>query len=230
MFEGLKIILGFLEVGGPVVAIIMLLSVFSLAIILLKYWQFQKLHVGRHNSVLRAISVWNTDNQAAAIQRLTVNKGALAKLVCQTMQLSQIKSANKAAIEEVLQSKAAQSIHQLETGFRALDFIAQIAPLLGLFGTVLGMIEAFQNLQGAGSSVDPSLLAGGIWVALLTTAVGLAVAMPTSLCLTYFESRVANERMVIEATLVQLLNPGLSFPIPPQNVQKHNPQYRQVTA
>ena len=56
---------------------------------------------------------------------------------------------------------------------------------MGLFGTVLGMIDAFRALQAAGDAVDPSVLAGGIWVALLTTAAGLGVAMPTSLALTF---------------------------------------------
>jgi biopolymer transport protein ExbB len=53
--------------------------------------------------------------------------------------------------------------------------------LLGLFGTVLGMVEAFRQLELAGSQVDPAVLSGGIWQALLTTAVGLAVAIPAVL-------------------------------------------------
>ncbi|MBL4599295.1 MAG: MotA/TolQ/ExbB proton channel family protein, partial [Rhizobiaceae bacterium] len=89
-------------------------------------------------------------------------------------------------------------LHELQRGFRAMDAIAQISPLLGLFGTVLGMIEAFQKLQTAGNTVDPSILAGGIWVALMTTAVGLAVAMPVSLILTWFETRLEDERIAIE--------------------------------
>lgn len=89
-----------------------------------------------------------------------------------------------------IEAKASAHVARLEPGFRVLDSTAQIAPLLGLFGIVLGMIDAFQALQQAGNSVDPSLLAGGIWVALLTTAAGLAVAMPTSLVLTFFDSRV----------------------------------------
>ena len=60
------------------------------------------------------------------------------------------------------------------------------------------MIEAFQKLQGAGNAVDPSLLAGGIWVALLTTAAGLALAMPVSLVVTFFEGLIENERVAIE--------------------------------
>ena len=82
-----------------------------------------------------------------------------------------------------------------------------MAPLLGLFGTVLGMIDAFRALQAAGDAVDPSVLAGGIWVALLTTAAGLGVAMPTSLALTFFESRAARERARIDLALESLFHP-----------------------
>ncbi|MCC5968052.1 MAG: MotA/TolQ/ExbB proton channel family protein, partial [Natronohydrobacter sp.] len=55
-------------------------------------------------------------------------------------------------------------------------------------GTVLGMIEAFQALQAAGNRADPAALAGGIWQALLTTAAGMAVAIPAAMALTWFES------------------------------------------
>ena len=85
--------------------------------------------------------------------------------------------------------------------------MAQIAPLLGLFGTVLGMIDAFRALQSAGTAVDPTVLAGGIWVALLTTAAGLAVAMPTSLLLTWLESRTARERDFAALALARLRAP-----------------------
>ena len=73
--------------------------------------------------------------------------------------------------------------------------------MLGLFGTVLGMIAAFQALQEAGASVDPSALAGGIWVALLTTAGGLAIAMPTSLALSWFESRTEADRLMASVAI-----------------------------
>ena len=93
-----------------------------------------------------------------------------------------------------------------------MDTVAQLAPLLGLFGTVLGMIEAFQSLQTAGAGVDPSLLAGGIWVALVTTAVGLAVAMPTSMVLSWFESRTARERVFADKALRTILVPTQALP------------------
>lgn len=109
-------------------------------------------------------------------------------------------------IEAEVSRVAGARLHDLQRGFRALDAISQVAPLLGLFGTVLGMIEAFRKLQEAGNAVDPSLLAGGIWVALLTTATGLAIAMPVSLILAWFETRLENERVEIETLTGALLN------------------------
>ncbi|WP_407943295.1 MotA/TolQ/ExbB proton channel family protein [Mangrovicoccus ximenensis] len=94
-------------------------------------------------------------------------------------------------------------------GLRVLEIVAQVAPLLGLFGTVLGMIDAFRQLQSAGSGADPSLLAGGIWVALLTTAAGLAVAMPASVLLGWFDARLARHRRTADEALEELLAPGV---------------------
>ena len=105
----------------------------------------------------------------------------------------------------------------LERGFRFLDSVAQLAPLLGLFGTVLGMIQAFQSLQEAGAQVDPSLLAGGIWVALLTTAVGVVVAMPTAFVLAWFEGRMDAERVAADTFILTALAPtgaAMSAPEP----------------
>ena len=79
-----------------------------------------------------------------------------------------------------------------------LELISTIAPLLGLLGTVLGMIAAFQALQESGSRADPAILAGGIWEALLTTAAGMAVAIPASITLTWFESVVERVRHDLE--------------------------------
>ncbi|MEM9754801.1 MAG: MotA/TolQ/ExbB proton channel family protein, partial [Pseudomonadota bacterium] len=120
---------------------------------------------------------------------------------------------DRTAFEARLATAATERIDRAERGFRLLDSIAQVAPLLGLFGTVLGMIDAFQALQDAGAQVDPSVLAGGIWVALLTTAVGLGVAMPTSLILTWLETRVDADRAFAERMLGRLFCPMPEDPI-----------------
>jgi len=112
-------------------------------------------------------------------------------------------------------AEAEERFSRLEGGLNVLDMVAQLAPLLGLFGTVLGMIDAFRNLQNAGSSVDPSLLAGGIWVALLTTAAGLLVAMPTSLVLGWFEARMRRDRVFANRALRTVFAPSPGATIAP---------------
>ena len=67
------------------------------------------------------------------------------------------------------------------------------------------MIDAFQSLQAAGGDADPATLAGGIWTALLTTAAGLAVAMPIMLVLSWFDSRLERERVLMESVATRIL-------------------------
>lgn len=199
-----------IELGGPVVALLICLSVVSLAVCLYKVVQFLMLGVGRHTLAKRAVGAWTSSNRASAISMAERSKTLVGQIAVQAMRnkhATQIKPAEASSLENSLLMEAEDKLSRLERGFRLLDSIAQIAPLLGLFGTVLGMIDAFQKLQNAGNSVDPSILAGGIWVALLTTAVGLAVAMPTSLFLTFFESRVARERLAAEVIISRICNP-----------------------
>ncbi len=95
-----------------------------------------------------------------------------------------------ATLREELVRVASRQLETLSGYLRALEVIATLSPLLGLLGTVLGMIQAFQELAIAGSQVDPALLSGGIWQALLTTALGLAVAIPVVLVHSWLERRV----------------------------------------
>lgn len=199
----------FVLLGGPVVAILLVLSVFALALVVFKAWQFLWAGVGRHGSARRALALWRHGGHARAARVAAGNgRGAVAGAMSLAMRLMADASRPRGEVEEAVRLFAIARLHELQRGFRALDAIAQIAPLLGLFGTVLGMIEAFRKLQSAGNAVDPSLLAGGIWVALLTTAVGLAVAMPVSLLLTFFETRLENERVAIETLTGALFDPS----------------------
>lgn len=207
MFDNIIDAIGsFLTLGGPVVAILLLLSVFALALILIKLMQFQRERIGRRGRSNRALHAWFHRNQGEARTLLSNARSPVEEALSTTMRLAAWGKADKQAIEDEVSRLAVGRLHNLQRGFRALDAIAQVAPLLGLFGTVLGMIDAFQRLQEAGNSVDPSILAGGIWVALLTTACGLAVAMPVSLMLTWFETRLENERVAMETMTSTVLS------------------------
>ena len=191
------------ELGGPVVVILMGVSVLTLALVLYKLWQFRASSVGKHSALRRAIAAWDEGQSAEAESALKQSHSYLAPLIASGFAL---------APRERLAAEAEARFATLEGGFRALDSVAQLSPLLCLFGTVLGMIDAFQSLQSAGSQVDPSLLAGGIWVALLTTAVGLAVAMPTAMVLSLLESRMDGERVFADTAIQTICAPRESQP------------------
>jgi len=200
MIERLR---GLVEMGGPVIALIAAVSVATLAVILYKLWQFRASGVGRHHALRAAVADWDRGEARAARRTLEGSRSYLAPVIARAFAADPDDSKATRRIEAEAEARFAR----LERGFRFLDTVAQVAPLLGLFGTVLGMIEAFQALQEAGSQVDPSLLAGGIWVALLTTAAGLAVAMPASVVLSWFESRMAEERALADHALSVVLGP-----------------------
>ena len=188
------------DLGGPVVLVLIATSIATVAVIFYKLWQFLRAGVGRHKALREAVTAWDGGDRAAARAALGRSKSYLAPVI-------DMGFSGQADDLDRLRSEAEARFARLERGFRFLDTVSQLAPLLGLFGTVLGMIQAFQALQEAGSQVDPSILAGGIWVALLTTAVGLAVAMPTSMVLSWFESRMDAERVIADHAILSVLHP-----------------------
>ncbi|ACT59168.1 MotA/TolQ/ExbB proton channel family protein [Hirschia baltica] len=195
------------EMGGPVLVILALTSVLTFTLILYKLWQFYTNEIGRHKLLKQALFQWDNGLKDPAKSALEPSKHCLMPMIQLGMSLHGRENINKR-----LESEAEQAFQPFERGFRTLDMVAQLAPLLGLFGTVLGMIEAFRALQGAGSQVDPAILAGGIWVALMTTAAGLAVAMPTSIALSWFEAQMDNERRFAEHAISTLDTPQAAEP------------------
>lgn len=107
-------------------------------------------------------------------------------------------------LAEKLSVTAQEEINKLTKNIRALEVIATISPLMGLLGTVIGMVRAFNRVAEYKGQVDPSILAGGIWEALLTTAAGLTVAIPATVMLHYFD-RKTEQRSFLLSKFGQLL-------------------------
>jgi biopolymer transport protein ExbB len=166
--------------------------------------------VGRHRQLAAAVAAWDLGDRENALRALCESRSYLGPVLRMALSAPQT-----AELSARVDAEAETRFAQLERGLGALDMVAQLAPLMGLFGTVIGMIEAFQKLQSAGSSVDPSLLAGGIWVALLTTAAGLAVAMPTSLVLSWLTARMQRERVFANQALRVAFAPQSSAEVDP---------------
>ncbi|MEL6640562.1 MAG: MotA/TolQ/ExbB proton channel family protein [Pseudomonadota bacterium] len=203
MNDVFQILSQIVDLGGPVIVILVVASIAVLAIALYKLWQFRVAGVGRHRALMQAVQAWDAGDETGTNAYLSRSTSYLVPVV--EMALSAGQDDNDRLISE-----AEARFARLERGLRILDNVAQLAPLLGLFGTVLGMIEAFQALQDAGSQVDPSILAGGIWVALMTTAAGLAVAMPTSILHSWLESRMDAERGVADQAIQTILRPRIA--------------------
>lgn len=194
----------FIAVGGPVLVILLVVSVIAVSVIAMKILQFRQAGVGEHKQVRKAIALWDGEQSSKAENGLAGSSHYLARFMALVIRLDGRDGARARA-----ESEAEQEFIKLDSGLRFLDVVAQLAPLLGLFGTVLGMIEAFQALQGAGDQVDPSILAGGIWVALMTTAAGLAVAMPVSMVVSWLEGRLDTDR-----AMADLIISALAAPLP----------------
>lgn len=196
-----------LALGGPVVWILIALSVVALTVALFKVAELLLARRGGRR-VARSLALWREGRHARALDEVADADRGIPRLVRIAMQ-GRTHRAPDALVREELQRVAANDMVRLRGNLRTLEVIGQIGPLLGLFGTVLGMIEAFRRMEEAGSRVDPAVLSGGIWQALLTTGVGLAVAIPTVLVHQWLERRADAHAHRIEDAVTQVFTSDL---------------------
>ena len=200
-----------LSVGGPVVAILAGMSLIAAALVLAKVWQFAVARPERRREVDAAVVQFRAGDVAAARSTIATAKGVMAGPVAVAVEaLAAGRSPAQARADSF--RIASEQLEALRCYMRPLEVIASLAPLLGLFGTVLGMIAAFAALEAAGSQVDPAILSGGIWEALLTTAVGLAVAIPSVAMVNWFERRIERCEHGLESALTALFAADAAAP------------------
>ncbi|WP_424978527.1 MotA/TolQ/ExbB proton channel family protein [Leisingera sp. S232] len=192
----------FLRDGGPSIWAIAALSVITLALILWKIWRLALIGAWSRGLAADAVAAFERGDRAIALSIVRNRIGVRSKVVTAALTASANLPEDRAREETARVAKL--HLASAATGLGALELIATIAPLLGLLGTVLGMIAAFQALQAAGSKADPALLAGGIWEALLTTAAGMAVAIPASAALTWFEAVISRIRRDLEDSATRI--------------------------
>ena len=161
--------------GGPIMIILLIISIISLAIILLKIYQFFKSDIYNSNKVIPVFKLLKDNKIVQAQELLNTIIHPSSEIILSIIDNKQLSNEDRENEVSIIGEK---QIRNLEFLLKPLELIANIAPLLRLLGTVIGMITAFSKLENAGSRVDPAILAGGIWEALLTTAFGLIVAIP----------------------------------------------------
>lgn len=190
----------FLARGGPALWVIAGLAVLTLALCLWRAVELTRAGVWRKPAAETWIARW-----PEVLQPLPgAARTPLDRLAQAAMQALQSPEFNRDMAEQETTRIAKAELAVLRTGLRPLELIAAIAPLVGLLGTVLGMISAFQALQESGSGADPSVLAGGIWEALLTTAAGMAVAIPASAAVSWIEGIAERQQARMEDAAIRI--------------------------
>lgn len=200
-----------LGAGGPVVGILIAMSVVALAIILLKLVQFRTVRLGERRFVGDAVRLYRSGDIAEALARLGGARNPIARVMEVAIHGLRRRNVSEQILREEITRVAGEHIDRLRSHLRALEVIASLSPLLGLFGTVLGMIEVFQAMERAGSQVSPAVLSGGIWEALLTTAVGLAVAIPVVAVVNWLDAAVDRLAADMESAVTRLFTFELSY-------------------
>ena len=189
--------------GGPVMFILLGFSIFAFAIIFIKIIQFLSAALTKTNKIEEVLAKLNGSNAKKLLSEIQNIKSPLARIIEIVIVTKRDKRFDKESREAEISRIISLEVRTLENYLGGLEVVASISPLLGLFGTVLGMIKAFLNLEKAGSQIDPALLAGGIWEALLTTAFGLAVAIPALAAYHLFENKISNTRDKINDAVVR---------------------------
>jgi biopolymer transport protein ExbB len=189
--------------GGPIIILLAVLSAISLAVIVWKTIRLLGV-IGSRDRRDQALSDWSEGKHDEAKAAASAGTAPADRMLLQAMELVELGHGG-AVLEADLARRGNEEVAIMSAGIRFLELIAMIAPLLGLLGTVLGMIQSFQQLAAAEGSANASVLAGGIWQALLTTAAGLLVAIPAAVGASFLGGRVERAGLAIESAVTELL-------------------------
>jgi len=190
-----------IRAGGFLMWPILACSVISMAIIAERFWSLRESKIAPTNLVAN-VWQWHKSEQldAKRIQALRTNSPLGMILAAGLLNRKHSREIMKESIEEVGRLVA----HSLERFLNTLGTISSITPLLGLLGTVIGMIKVFTVITSQGVG-DPSILSEGISEALLTTAAGLSVAIPSLMFYRYFRGKVDDLVVTMEQEALKMV-------------------------
>jgi len=192
--------------GGPVMWPILLCSIFALAIILEKVWHLHKIKIDTQEFLNNVLEKMKRHQVKEALEICDNTKSPISYI----LKAGILKyDRPRPQIKEAIEDASLYEIPRIERNLSMLATIAHISPLLGLLGTVTGMVRCFQTIQAKATAfhpVSPGDLAGGIWEALLTTVAGLIVAIPTFIAYNYLVNRTNNFILEMEKASTELVN------------------------
>jgi len=195
-------VIDFLQKGGILVGPILFCSVLGLAIFLERFIRFSRLKISGEGFLEKMVHFVKSGQDHQALE---LAKGSHTPMGHILVHALEVKDQDRETLETVIAHATDEEVRGLSRYLQALATIGNVAPMLGLLGTVLGMIKAFMVIQEMGGKVNAAVLAGGIWEAMLTTALGLGVALPTIVAHSYLLSRVERYEAQIQDGTVTFL-------------------------
>lgn len=181
--------------GGPMMYPLVLCSLFALGVIIAKAITLTTAHRESSQLMEQVQELAEQGDLSGAIRLAEDTPGPVAAILLAGLRRIHERQATDRDVEKAVQTTGVIELGFLERGLVVLATIANVAPLMGFLGTVAGMISAFGAIAEAGQ-VEASLVAGGIKVALITTATGLAIAVPVNIAYNYFVSKI--DRLIVE--------------------------------
>ncbi len=195
--------------NAPTIAVFValaIMSVLAVTVAFFKIFQFARMGVGKVGAAEAILNDWLGGKADKALHDARLRKSVLSRVLQAVFTGLRARPGEHGFAEELGRQTAIVELSAMTSRMRLLETVVQAAPMLGLLGTVIGMIDAFSTLASAEGAVDPALLAGGIWTALTTTAAGLAIALVTFFVATWLEGRIETERQSIEALISAAIN------------------------
>jgi biopolymer transport protein ExbB len=189
--------------GGPMFWVILFTGTVGIVVFIERFLHCHRSQINSIEFLNGVRTVLKRDNVVEALSICDATPGPVARLV-RTAILN--RDFGRERIRESLEEAGLTEVARLEERLNLLATIAQLAPLLGLLGTVLGFIEVFMQMEGAGLNAHVGLLSGGVWQALVCAAMGLAVAIPTHAGYNYLVSRVNSIVLDMERAATEIVN------------------------
>ncbi|MFP4662038.1 MAG: MotA/TolQ/ExbB proton channel family protein [Halanaerobiales bacterium] len=193
----------FLTLGGPMSIPLAIASIFSLAVIIEKIIFFMKYRDSSFRLIKKIELLVEQNDILTALNELKGEKGPNAKLLATALSHH---SEDPARIREVLQAVGEDEIKKMEKHLPILDVVSMITPLLGLLGTVVGIIGSFNILGTAAGAANPTQISSNIAAALISTALGLIIAIPSTIFYSYFSNIVASKAHEMNLSMVDIMD------------------------
>ena len=201
----------FLSLGGPTLGLILLTSAVAIVVFIERFLHCHRAQINSTEFLNGVRTVLKRDNVVEALSICDATAGPVARLV-KTAILN--RDFGRERVREALEEAGLTEVPLLEAKLNLLATIAQLAPLLGLLGTVLGFMKTFHKMQEAGLNANVPLLSEGIWHAMICAAAGLAVAIAAHAGYNYLVSRVNSIVLDMERAATEIVNIVTGVPGP----------------